>query len=244
MKLKPVEIIASALAAVAAAAVASVFGVKGTLVGAAIGSAVASSVAAVVSQSVHRTREVVRKAGITVVARHSTATTTVGDVEASERLSSPIADHEAGPSPQAETAPVGEPDPGEPRRDQRATSDDTGALADAERSMRRWRLTLLGVGSALAAFLLALGILTIVEVGAGRSLSSIFGGPKAGTTVGGFFSPPRSSTTTSVPSTTTTTAVPSSTTVAPTTTTQPGQTTTTTAPTSGTTTTSVGVSLP
>lgn len=243
MKLKPVEIAASALAAVAAAAVASVFGVKGTLIGAAIGSAVASSVAALVSQSLRRTRDVVRKAGVTVLARHGPSTSTVGDVEASERLSTPIADHEASPVQQPDTKAVGHPDAMENTTEKSVASEpDSAAPEEDARSRRRWKLALVGAGSALAAFLLALAIVTIVEVGAGRSLSSIFGGPKSGTTVGGFFSPPHSSPSTSVPASSTTTTSSTSTTVAPTTTAPAQGATTTTAP--STTTTAPGVTIP
>jgi hypothetical protein len=54
VRLKPYEVLASALAALAAAVAASVFGVKGTLVGAAFGAAIATTVASLVAQSAAR----------------------------------------------------------------------------------------------------------------------------------------------------------------------------------------------
>ena len=106
---------------------------------------------------------------------------------------------------------------------------------------RRWRLSIAAVASALAAFVLGLGVVTLVEVSAGRSLSSIFGGPKSGTTVGGVINGVSPSSTTTTPTTTSTTstttnpATTSTTSTTTTTTTVPGATSSTLLPTSSTT---------
>jgi len=193
MKLKPYEILASSLAALAAASAASVFGVKGTLIGAAIGAAVATTVASLVAQSATRAHDALRR---------------------------PAAPGRAPSHPSA----------GDRTRARRPAAEGS--------SDRRWRVLLVAAGSMLGAFLLALGVVTLVELSAGRSLSSIFGGTNSGTTVGGVIdgvSPPPSTTTTttttttSTTSTTTTTTSPTTTTAAtvPTTTTVPGATGTT-----------------
>ena len=115
VKLKPYEVLASTLAAVAAAAAASFFGVKGTLVGAAIGSAVATSVAALVKQSADRAQEAMKKSGLASITssltRRSTATSSVGDVDASEKSQVPPEARAGvvGPGPRA-TDPSSETD--------------------------------------------------------------------------------------------------------------------------------------
>ncbi|HXQ63006.1 MAG TPA: hypothetical protein VN796_11785 [Acidimicrobiales bacterium] len=184
MTVKPYEILASAVAALAAAAAASVFGVKGTLIGAAIGAAVATTVASLVAQSAARA--------------HGFLKQPIG----AGRPPSGIERVEAH-RPRGATGPS-------------ATEGGTaGTRADAQ---RRWRWALMAAASALGAFVLALGLVTVVELSAGRSLSSIFGGPASGTTVGGVIdgvSPPSTtttSTTSTTSSTTTTTTTPSPTT--------------------------------
>jgi len=203
MKLRPYEILASALAALAAAAAASVFGVKGTLIGAAIGAAVATTVASLVAQSAARAREALKRP---VVSSHT-------------------------PSP--------------PRMRIAKPAPDRAADTSAD---RRWRLLLVGAASTLGAFVLALGVVTLVELSAGRSLSSIFGGTKSGTTLGGVIdgvSPPSTTTTTTTTSTTTTTTTtPTTTTTVPTSTTTTSTNSTTTTTTPVTTTTTAGGTLP
>ena len=103
----------------------------------------------------------------------------------------------------------------------------------------RWRPSEAVLLTALVGFGVALLFVTLVELGVGRSLSSVFGGPHSGTTVGGVIggvAPATSTTTTTVPPTTSTStsSTTTTTTTAPTTTTtaspEATTTTTTTAP--------------
>jgi hypothetical protein len=271
VKLKPYEVLASALAAVAAAAAASFFGVKGTLVGAAIGSAVATSVAALIKQSADRAQEAMKKSGLASITssltRRSTATSSVEDVDASEKSQVPpearagvVGREPRATDPSSETdhwVVAGIGDPTEPvfeeptvqvpaprateptivgsgsKQGAAGTTQPTpvGQTAMFERPgaapHKRLRTAIVVTASALAAFVLAILVVTLIELGAGRSLSSIFGGPKSGSTVGGVFNGVTpSATTTTVPSPTSTTSSSSTTTASTTSTTS----TTTTAP--------------
>jgi hypothetical protein len=104
---------------------------------------------------------------------------------------------------------------------------------------RRWTIVL----SVVAAFVVALGVVTVVELIAGRPLSSLVGGSTTtgGTSAGNILSPSATTTTTSSTTTTTssTTTTTSSTTTTSTTT-PSTSTTTTTTPSSTTTTTPSG----
>lgn len=115
------------------------------------------------------------------------------------------------------------------------------AASPGGRGRRRFQRRWVVAASVVGVFVLALGIVTVVEAIAGRPLSSLVGGSNTtgGTSFGNVFSggthgPPASTTTTTSTSTTTTTA-PSSTTT--TTTTPLTSSTTTTTPSTPTTTT-------
>jgi hypothetical protein len=185
--------------------------VKGTLVGAAIGAAIATTVASLISQSAARAQSVWRPA---VDPRPPTGGRPPSGRPGSSR---------PGPTPR------------------RVTSARSGPTGGTDRTVtdRRWHLWLVATASALGAFVLALGLVTVVELSAGRSLSSIFGGPMSGTTVGGVFDGVSPSTTVA-PTTTTTTSTTTTTTTVPATTTSTVPATTTTIP--ATTTTVPGIS--
>jgi hypothetical protein len=115
------------------------------------------------------------------------------------------------------------------------TTTTTAATPGPDAARRRWRFSwrplVLSVG---LVFVVALGVVTVLELAAGRPLSSLVGATNAsgGTSAGNLF------TSTPAPSATTTTGPATTTTAAPatTTTTVPATTTTTTGPASTTTT--------
>jgi gas vesicle protein len=257
VNLKAHQVAASAVAAVAAASAASVFGLKGTLIGAALGSVVATVVAALVGQSFARTREAIKRPGVPQVVRRSGDTSTTGDVTAIHQASP----SEAGLGDESTETPK-EPEkresrtllgsystvePSSPARSAPIRPDTrAGGLSSQQRRSRRIRVATIGLASALAAFVVALGIVTVIELAAGSSLSSMLGGPSSGTTVGGLVNgvssattaPPSSKTTATSPAVTpTTTSSTTSTTVPVTTTTKPPIATTTTAPSNSSSTT-------
>lgn len=255
MKLKPLEILASALAAVLAAVAASAFGVKGTIIGAGIGSAIATSAAALFNQSAARAQVVVAKK---VVPKYSSLTSslprrTVGTSPTGEALATSEANDVAEPDATAVGAGATTSRGATPQQNgqvlahTRAGSGPANVRFDSRRvaARSRWRLPLVVVASTVCAFVLAVGIVTVVELGAGRSLSSLFGGPPSGTTVGGVVNgvatttttttTPKTSTTTTAPATATTTAPSRSTTTSTSSATTTSPTTTTTAPTTTTT---------
>ncbi|MGH9090696.1 MAG: hypothetical protein ACRDZR_04825 [Acidimicrobiales bacterium] len=237
MKVNPKQIAASAAGAVVAAVVASVFGAKGTLVGIALGSVVATTATALVVQSLERTHEAVRQA--------------VHDPDRTQLLRRPGSSRPAGTvtgraedtalteGTGAETAATGAARPGAPAR---PGGDGTRASAGGA-SIGRWRIRWpVLAASVLAVFVVALGVVTGIELLAGKPLSSVFGSGNAnsGTSLGNVVSPP--STTTSTTTTTQPTAsttAPSTTTSTTSTTASPGSTTTS-APASATTTTGAG----
>ncbi len=225
MNLKVHEVLGSALAAVTAAAAASVFGVKGTLVGAAVGATVATSVASLVSQSTARPQLAIKRSvstgtGVTGQQHPSPSTDVRGSVEASAVL----------------VAPAGIAVSYSPPRTGRASAPTHVRHRHQE---GRWRPPMVATVSAVTAFVLALCLVTLVELGAGRSLSSLFGGPKSATTVGGVIngvSPSVFPTTSPAPTPTTAPpATTSSTTVGTTTTTSETTSSTSSTPSSTTT---------
>lgn len=218
MKLSPIQVAASALAAVCAAVIASYFGVRGTVIGTALGSIVATVATALFAHSIERTNKAVRR--VVPVPGAGNWLTTVRA-------------------------------PGQRRREGRGTRGSGTSRPQRPPAAPgvRWRLVTAG---ALASFALALGIVTVIELVAGRSLSSLLDGQPSGgaqTTVGqlvhqaeGHPNSPVPTTTSPTPTSTTTTTLPgstSTTTSTTTTTTAPGATSTTTTSTSTTTTTVV-----
>jgi hypothetical protein len=261
------QILASAVGAVLAALIASAFGVKGTVVGVAIGSVAATMGTALVAQSIDRGHEavkqvvvrapedsVLRKLGATAVGgetlanvhESSTPTEVVSSAPASAATDETTQmDTSGSPAEHTEqleaTAVAGTP----------ATQRLESSASTAPMASRRFTWKAIA-GTAGVVFLVALLVVTGLELIAGKPLSSIFGHAGSGTSLGGVFNnnspPPSSTTTTTSTSSSTTTSTSSSTT---TTTSQPssssttsstggGATTTTSTPGSPTTSTNLG----
>lgn len=276
MKVNPKQIAASAAGAVAAAVVASLFGAKGTLLGIFLGSVVATTATALVVQSLERTheavRQVVRLPDRPQVLRRFGASRPAGsatggteETALTEAASGPDGGAAAGGTAAAlhPGSDVGGPEPAtariEPQVPRLVASSRGGRGGGPGRpsgsaGSGRWRLRWPALAVSVAAvFVVALLVVTGIELLAGKPLSSVVGSGDAsgGTSAGSLFSPlpttttlppARSSTTTSTaPGTaTSTTAPPSSTSTtgvqASTTTTGVGGTTTTTSTTTTTTT--------
>jgi hypothetical protein len=240
MKLNLKQIVASCVGAVIAALIASRFGVQGTVIGVAVGSLVATTATSLALQSIEKSHHVVRQVPIV---RRSGTTEPTG---APER-------HFAAPSDVVERVDGSGGRPSGTRASGRAVPNrrvdqpvsTRHATFDARRSIggSTGRAPKLSVRtlltSALVVFVGALGIVTIIELGAGRPLSAIGGSSGSGTSVGGAFSPsaPAPSTTTTTTTTTSPTDSSSRATTQSPTTTQPSATSTT-VPTTSTSTTS------
>jgi hypothetical protein len=243
MKISWKQVLASTAGAVLAAVIASLFGVKGTIIGVAIGSMAATIGTTVAAHSIERTRDAVNK----VVVRDPTqpsllrqfGISRLGGTVASAKVAGPV---ERNPVQSgSETAGVG-------HEQLDSTVQGPEADEDGERTpllQRRFRWPVL-VGSIVAAFVLALGVVTSIELIAGKPLSTLFGvhnSPKSGTSIGGTISPPPAAPTTTTTTSTTTTSTTTTSTTAPgsTTTTFPGETTTTSGSSSTTSSTSTSV---
>ena len=278
-RLNPVQIAASASGAVLSALIASVFGVSGTVIGVAVGSIVATTVTAIVWESIERThskvRDVVVQKGHRLPLVHRWATRgAAGEVKADVRSSAIEASVDAGPGSEPASgnapAPGSEPASGNaPARSATAGAPDLEEVGETRlvawsrariprptpagaprRPARqpRWPL----VVTVAASFVLALGLVTLVEVLGGRPLSSLIGASSSsgGTSAGNFLTstppeaPPAATTTTTAPPRSTTTTSTSTTTTT-TTTTSPSTSTTTTTATPGAPSASAGgVSVP
>ncbi len=272
------QVAGSAVGAVLSAVIASFFGVKGTIIGVAIGSAVATTVSALAVKSLERGHQAVRHVVIeqNPLVRRAGGTAAAGQVTSAEV-------EDAGPSLAEAAAPPNStvaPDPPVARhaagnRGVSASRDAVGTRRPLARSGgspagRPPAPSLLGAASGrpaaggppssfrwivtgVVAFVVALLVVTLIELGAGRPLAALLGSSTAqnGTTAGNFVTgtgPPPTTTpttttpTTTTPTTTTTTTTPRATT---TTTTAPGATTTTTtAPGATTTTTTTTTTAP
>ncbi|HEY5383670.1 MAG TPA: hypothetical protein VIJ56_00410 [Acidimicrobiales bacterium] len=267
MKFSFRQILASTAGAVIAAVVASTFGVKGTIVGVAIGSAAATMGTAFVAQSIERGHEAVKQVAVRVpesstllrklggtgvtgptassVDASSTPTEVVGqaqpgaqpghegDAETVEMAStaSPVAETQRLEISAAADAPATE-------RLVASTSPQRAAVARPA-LLRGFSLRAIAV-SAVTVFVLALLVITAVELISGKPLSAIFGGADTGTTLKNLVNPPPAPATTSTSTTSTTSTSTSTSTSTPsstTTTTSGGSATSTTVPPSGATTT-------
>jgi hypothetical protein len=155
------QVVGSALAAVTAAVFASHFGVGGTVTGAAVGSVIATTATAIYTNSLRRANE-----------KLLTLRVLEGRVP---RRSGPADPSVAEPADGATGVMGGS----EVTASVPATTASTASTA----AHRRWVMaaTVLGV------FLIAMATVTVVELAAGRPLSSLFGGghDKGGTSVGG-----------------------------------------------------------
>ncbi len=270
MKFSFRQILASTAGAVIAAVIASSFGVKGTIVGVAIGSAAATMATAFVAQSIDRGHEAVKQAAINApgpatLLRKLGGTGATGDTHGSdasaptEVMGRTSAAGDAG-AETAEMASTAAPAGATGRLEISAAADApaTERLQATTRPMRAavgwpaaarrfsWRAI---AASAVIVFVLALLLITAVELISGKPLTAIFGGADTGTSVKNLFTPPPAPTTTPTSTTTTTSTSPpsssSTTTTAATTTTSTtaptGQTTTTTSPAPASSTTTAGV---
>jgi hypothetical protein len=234
MKVSIRQVLASAVGAVVAATIASFFGVNGTIVGVAIGSAAATIGTALVAQSIERTHDAVRQ--VVVRAPDASLLRRLGGTNAAGAVteSAPEADVPVAEAARANEARGDEsamtviPSPG-PRT---AVLPRVAPRAGAPRKLN-WRVVAV---TSVIVFVLVLGLITVVELVAGKPLSDVFGGKQGnGTSLLGPSSTTKqpTTTTTTVPTTTT------STTSAGSTTSTTGRSTTTTTSVAATTTTSV-----
>ncbi len=280
MKFSIRQILASTAGAVAAALIASIFGVKGTVVGVAIGSAAATMATAFVAQSIDRGHEAVKQVAIRApqsssLLRRLGGTGPSGDSASSVDASSAPTEVVGQPVPQG----GGDADTVE-MTSTAARTDATGAAetervpspvaADAPATQRlqappppptgrtprrsvaagySWRTI---AAAAAIVFVLALLLITAIELISGKPLSAIFGGADTGTSLGNVVNPkpapapaptPTTSTTSTVSTTTTTTTAGSTSTTTSTTAPTGSATTTTTTPAPSSSTTTTGPTL-
>jgi hypothetical protein len=247
------QILASTAGAVIAAIVASLFGVKGTIVGVAIGSAAATMGTALVAQSIDRGHEAVKQVAVRVP-ETSTLLRKLGGTGVSgpsatsvDASSSPTEvlgqsgqaagghDSEAqtvetasSAAPAAETQRLEISAAADAPATERLTASTTPSAASVRPTVRpgfSWRTIAVG---AVTVFVLALLLITAVELISGKPLSAIFGGADTGTTLHNLVNPTPTPATT--PTTTTSTTPTSTTPSTTTTTTTAGTTTSSTAP--------------
>ncbi len=253
MKFSFRQILASVGGAVIAAIIASTFGVKGTIIGVAIGSAAATIGTALVAQSIERGQQAVKQ----VVVRAPDSSSLLRKLGATGLSGGAASSVDASSAPTEAMATGGAAETVE--MESNTASDETGrlefsAVADAPATERLQATTTpmqpavpgagtgarrqfswsAIAGTAAIVFVLALMLITAIELISGKPLASIFGNAGSGTSVGNVVTPPPAATTST---TTTSTSPSSSTTTTSTTSTSPSTTTSTTAP-SGTSTTS------
>jgi hypothetical protein len=217
------QVAGSALAAVSAAVVASFLGVGGTVLGAALGSLIATLGGAVYAHSFRRAGEKLSETKVLTVVTRSRAghgEPGPGDVPLIEPASS---EAERGPTPPyAESGPPG-------------TTDEEVLQEGPARP--RWMSPKTGILLAVAAFVIAMVVVSVIELTIGGPIS----GGSGGTSVTKLVHPgkakhskhtpaPTPTTPVVTPTSVPTTAVPTPTTPAPTVTATPQPTATTTAP--------------
>jgi hypothetical protein len=210
MRLSAKQIIASVTGAVLAALALSFLGVTGTIVGVALGSAAATVGSAFVFQSLEQ-----------------------GHAKVKEVIGKPGQGFGFHPPPPPPPPPMGiGPSAWEATPTHRPAPPLPPPLyAQSRDPGRRWSI----FATVALVFALSLGLVTLIELAAGESLSSALGqhGSSASTSIGGLFAPGTSTTTTTTtttttrPTTTTTSTPASSTTTSSTTTTTTGPTSTT-----------------
>lgn len=233
LALSPAQVAGSLLASVSAAIVASYFGVAGTIIGTALISVIATVGSALYATGIRRTRSQLQQL-------RSTASRTEAQ-EAATRL------QEAASPTNALLQPVGVPSP-DPAP---LPPEDTVGVRTGWQRVLRWPV----IAGVVAIFVVAMGVVTAVELVAGSPLDhAIYShGSSGGSSFSQVFSggsskpaTPAPATPTSVPTpsttrpSTSTTAPAATTTVAPSAATKPPSSTTTTiAPGSAATTTTV-----
>jgi predicted PurR-regulated permease PerM len=220
------QILASALASVSAAVIASLFGVAGTIIGTAVVSVVATTGSAVYALWMRRTRRRLRRL------REQAVRASLAGREPTRRQG--VRPHPPPPVTTALGAPVGSPADVTAAHGRPAVTARTGW----RQKLGRMRLPVLG--GVLSVFVLAAGVVTVIEVIANKPLSAVVNNtPGSGLTYGGGHSgKPSPTPATTVPLQTTTTApgqVTPTTQPATTTTSVPATTTTTPATTTTTT---------
>jgi hypothetical protein len=222
------QVLAGALAAVSSAVAASYFGVAGTLLGAAVGSVIGTVATAVYRHSLSRTgrkvREIVPIQTIVLRPRSNGD----GGLEETRRFAggTEVPAHPASTTGTTDSSPTDLPEGTSVAAEGSAAPDEAGAPADAksagqlpgqpeetsaeeEGTSRGWVRTAV---LALAAFALALGVVTVVEIAAGRPLSAwITGTDERGTTFGEVTRPGPAPQQTPVPSPVTVTPSPTAT---------------------------------
>ena len=264
MKFSFRQILASAAGAVIAALIASSFGVTGTIVGVAIGSMAATMGTALVSQSIERGQKVVKQAVVrvpdgspSVLLRRMGGTGAAGEAASSIDSAPPEAETRDAAGSVAEEATEMVPGPGEPGTPPllpttvlagagltgvtegegvaRAASAEVAVAAGGRRFS--WKAF---AGTAAVVFLLALGLVTAIELIVNRPSIITPSSPASSTTT---TSTPSTTTSTSAPASSTTTSSTAVSSTTTSTTSAPG--TTTTNPTArSTTTTSSGITIP
>jgi hypothetical protein len=231
------QIMASALASVSAAVVASYFGVTGTIIGTAVVSVVATTGSAVYALWLRRTHRHIQRL------RDQAALRASATAPGNGRRPRPRAGGRPFPAPPvALGAPVATPADVTIAHQRVPSRPPTGWRA------RLGRVRMPVVGGVLAVFVIAAGVVTVIEVAANKPLSAVVTGTGgSGTSLFGgrvrttpTTTPVTTPTTTTAPGRPTTTQAPAATTTttppATTTTTTPPATTTTTVPASPSTT--------
>lgn len=251
------QMAAGALAATTAAVIGSRLGVNGTIIGAAVGSIVgtvgSATYAHYLSRTATRVRTVVVRTPGTRPSRPTDVTTALDVVPGDDRSRPDYGETTAsGDPPRADAAAQGSPtpeevyraEPGEAAPARAAGGDGTGppsrpesATPDASSRRGAWRWVVLAVA---ATFVVSLAALTVFELLAGRSVSSLTGGDpdRGSTTIGEVLRPAPATLPSETPlprptDTATVTSTPSPTTTT-TTTTSPSPTPTSPSPTPST----------
>ncbi len=250
LTLSPIQVAASCLASVTAAIVASYFGVRGTIIGTAIVSVASTVGSALYAHSLHRGRERLHQAwtqGSTFPfaasdpTRPSRATRAIPDSsrgaasDTGRRAAGDTARGQAADTGRRAVADSGRGNVGDTSAGVNGAADDATKVigrqlhAPAHRQeragwLRHRRFPL--VAGLVATFVVAMGIVTVIELATGAPLAHTIGSSSSdsGLTING------GSTSKSTPSPSTTTTPTSTTNVSPTSTTPPRSTPATTSP--------------
>src|SRR6266545_2776664 len=194
-ELNPLQVFASAAAAVTAAVLGSRLGVAGTIAGAALGSAVTAAATTLYLHSMERARAVTTRAAVaarsTVAGRTTVAARTTVATGADARAAT-------GPDVGDATGAATGPDVGDATG--AATGPAAGADADDAEPPTRHRLGWgLAATGAVIAFALALTVITGLESARGRPLSGSDGGTTLGHVLRGPAAPATQPSTTPTP---------------------------------------------
>jgi hypothetical protein len=173
IELSATQVIASMLAAVTGAIAASYTGITGTVVGVAVASVISTAGAAVYKHYLARSREKLRSAAV-VIAPRVRATGL-----AAHRARPPSADQVA--TEEFPAIATGDGGGGIPAIGPAGPAGEPGGPGRGRSTRRRW---LIWVAAAVAIFVVTMGVITVVEVAAGKPLDAlIWGRTSHGTTV-------------------------------------------------------------